>query len=49
MGEAKEDMGERAEAGADDWITKPFRSRELVARFDAVLRRIGPDHACAPV
>lgn len=27
------------EAGADDYITKPFNTRELVARLKAVLRR----------
>lgn len=27
------------EAGADDYITKPFNTRELVARMKAVLRR----------
>jgi two-component system, OmpR family, KDP operon response regulator KdpE len=27
------------EAGADDYVTKPFGSRELVARLQAVLRR----------
>jgi two-component system response regulator VicR/two-component system response regulator RegX3 len=26
------------EAGADDYITKPFNTRELVARIKAVLR-----------
>lgn len=30
------------EVGADDYITKPFSPRELVARIHAVLRRTGP-------
>ena len=29
------------EGGADDYITKPFSSRELIARINAVLRRSG--------
>jgi DNA-binding response OmpR family regulator len=29
------------ELGADDYVTKPFRSREVVARIEAVLRRAG--------
>ncbi|HEV6966699.1 MULTISPECIES: winged helix-turn-helix domain-containing protein [Roseateles] len=30
------------EIGADDYVTKPFDLRELVARIKAVLRRLGP-------
>jgi len=39
----EEDQKVRAlEAGADDYITKPFGTRELVARLQAALRRTAP-------
>ena len=35
------------ELGADDYVTKPYSSRELVARIKAVLRRGVPDDGSA--
>lgn len=31
------------ESGVDDYITKPFSSRELIARINAVMRRASPE------
>jgi two-component system response regulator RegX3 len=42
------DMVLMLEIGADDYVTKPYRLRELVARIRAVLRRReAPEHADA--
>ena len=41
--DAENDKVSALEAGADDYVTKPFRLRELVARLRAVLRRIHPE------
>jgi two-component system phosphate regulon response regulator PhoB len=32
------------DAGADDYVTKPFSTQELLARIRAVLRRRAPEH-----
>ncbi|HJS39464.1 MAG TPA: phosphate regulon transcriptional regulator PhoB [Burkholderiales bacterium] len=37
------------EAGADDYVTKPFSPRELLARIKAVLRRRAPQMTDDPV
>ena len=37
------------DAGADDYISKPFSPRELMSRVKAVLRRIGRDELKEPI
>lgn len=40
--EAEDDRVRGLETGADDYVTKPFSPRELLARVSAVLRRVRP-------
>jgi len=40
--EAEDDRIRGLDTGADDYVTKPFSPRELIARVSAVLRRIRP-------
>jgi two-component system KDP operon response regulator KdpE len=45
----EEDAKVRAlEAGADDYVTKPFGARELIARLEAALRRVSGAAASEP-
>jgi two-component system KDP operon response regulator KdpE len=46
--DGESEMVKALEAGADDYITKPIRLRELVARLRAVLRRLRIDDASEP-
>jgi two-component system KDP operon response regulator KdpE len=45
--DAEKDMVQALEAGADDYISKPFRLGELTARCHALLRRIHAGNAAA--
>ena len=42
MREAEDDRIRGLDTGADDYLTKPFSPRELLARVSAVLRRVRP-------
>jgi len=44
-----DDVVRGLEIGADDYITKPFRPRQLVARAQAVLRRAGITPTAGPL
>jgi two-component system KDP operon response regulator KdpE len=44
----EDDKVEALEAGADDYVTKPFLLRELLARLQAVLRRTHLDEVPPP-
>ena len=46
---AEQDKVAGLEAGADDYVTKPFSPKELVARIKAVLRRRAPQATDDPV
>ncbi|MEM8957987.1 MAG: response regulator [Pseudomonadota bacterium] len=49
---AKGDTADRIrglEAGADDYLAKPFEPKELLLRINAVLRRVPPPPGDAPV
>ncbi len=45
----EEDKLRGLDSGADDYITKPFSTRELLARIKALLRRAAPHAADLPV
>ncbi len=42
----EDDIVRGLELGADDYVTKPFSIRELLARVKAFLRRQGPETSC---
>jgi len=47
---ARDEISDRVaglDAGADDYVVKPFALEELLARLRALLRRLGPDEGAA--
>ncbi|HEX7135946.1 MAG TPA: response regulator [Iamia sp.] len=47
--DAERDKVEALDAGADDYVTKPFGMDELLARLRAALRRAAPDDEAEPI
>jgi two-component system KDP operon response regulator KdpE len=47
--EAQADKVEALDAGADDYVTKPFGMDEIVARVRAALRRAAPSSSAGPM
>lgn len=45
----EEDKIKGLEVGADDYLTKPFSPKELVARMRAVFRRVSPTNLDEPI
>ena len=47
--ESQTDKVAALDAGADDYVTKPFGMEELLARARATIRRVQPEEPAAPV
>jgi two-component system KDP operon response regulator KdpE len=47
--ESQSDKVAALDAGADDYVTKPFGMEELLARARATIRRVQPEEPAAPV
>ena len=46
---AEDDKVRGLEVGADDYVTKPFSPKELIARIKALLRRAAPETSEEPI
>ena len=47
--EQEQDKVKALDAGADDYLTKPFNAGELLARIRVALRHVNADHCCGRV